>query len=110
MPVLSFRISSFDGFELIKSWLAFVVKLSIALVFAFNSFSADTGCWLMFCEAELGLTVVAATELKVVGVGLLLIRLSTRAEVTLVCIDVVKVLASGGTIGMNGIGCGGKIV
>lgn len=42
-----------------------------------------------------------------VGVGLLLIKLSTSAEVTVGAIIDVNVLASGGTIGMKGIGWGG---
>lgn len=51
------------------------------------------------------MTVVEATELMVAGVGLLLIKLSTRAEVTLGAIVDENVLASGGTIGMKGIDC-----
>lgn len=61
----------------------------------------------MFCVKALEVTVVAAPELNVVGVGLLLIKLSTKAEVTLGANVVENVLASGGTIGINGIGCGG---
>lgn len=97
-----------------KSWLAFVVKLSIALVLAFLSFSkaftSVANCWLMLCGAALEVTVVGASELSVVGVGLLLIKLSTKADVTEGEKTDENVLASGGTIGMKGIGCGGLIV
>lgn len=84
-------------------------KLSIALVLlalvsVSAGFIAVTGDVSTFCATGLGVTVVGAAELNVVGVGLLLIKLSTRADVTLVCIVVENVLASGGTIGMNGIG------
>lgn len=83
-----------------NSWLAaFVVKLSIVLVFAFVSLT-----WLTFCVKALEVTVVGAPELSVVGVGLLLIKLSTKADVTLGAKVVENVLASGGTIGINGIG------
>lgn len=85
-----------------NSWLAaFVVKLSIVLVFAFVSLT-----WLTFCVKALEVTVVGAPELSVVGVGLLLIKLSTKADVTLGAKVVENVLASGGTIGINGIGWG----
>jgi hypothetical protein len=71
-----------------KSWLAvFSVNEFIALVLAFTSGSdvvATTGDdWLTLCGMALEVTVVGATELSVVGVGLLFIKLSTRAEVTL---------------------------
>lgn len=93
--------------EEMKSWLVFVVKLSIALVFALATFSA---CWWFAWGEALGVTVVGAAELSVVGVGLLLMRLSTSAEVTVGTKADEKVLASGGTIGMKGIGWGGCIV
>jgi hypothetical protein len=92
-----------------------VAKLSIALVllalvsFSFG-FEVVIACEVMLCKTGLEVTVVGATKLIVVGVGLLLIKLSTSADVTLVCMVVENVLASGGTIGMKGIGCGGLIV
>jgi hypothetical protein len=44
------------------------------------------------------------------GAGLLFINFSTMADVTLGGIGGAKVLANGGTIGINGIGCGGFIL
>lgn len=98
MTFCSFLISSPDGFgEERKSWLA---ELSLTLVLAFASFSAD--CWL-----GIALEVMVVDMPALVGVGLLLIKLSTKADVTLGSIVDENVLASGGTIGMKGIGCGG---
>lgn len=57
----------------------------------------------MLCGTELDVTVVEAVELKVVGVGLLLIKLSTSADVTVGTKIEENVLASGGTIGIKGI-------
>lgn len=87
-------------------------KLSIGVVFAFAILSATATSggvkgWLVFCGTALDVTVVGEAELKVVGVGLLLIKLSTKADVTLGEKIEEKVFASGGTIGMKGIGCGG---
>lgn len=63
-------------------WLAaFAASASIALVIEFVSCSvAFEGCG---TTLALEVTVVGATELKVVGVGLLLIKLSTSADDTL---------------------------
>lgn len=110
----SFWISSFDALGVMKSWLAvFVTRLSIAVVFAFVSVSraltSETNCCALFWGTAVVVTVVEATELIVVGVGLLLIKLSTSADVT-VGFNEVNVFAKGGTIGMNGKGCGGLIV
>lgn len=111
MALCSFLISSLEAFGAeMKSWLAALdANEFIALVLAFASFS-NARTWLMFCGTALDVTVVGAPALCVTGVGLLLIKLSTRAEVTLGCMVEENVFASGGTIGMNGIGCGGRIV
>lgn len=110
----SFWINWPEGFEETNR-LAVLVKLLIAVGLAFVMFSdalvaSVTNCWLTFWGTALDVTVVGAPKLKVVGVGLLLIKLSTNADVTLGVMDEENVLARGGTIGMNGIGWGGKIV
>jgi len=104
-----------DGFGEMKRLAVLLVKLSTALVFAFVMFSAALlvsvpSCWLIFCGTALDVTVVGAPKLKVVGVGLLFIKLSTNADDTLGVRVEENVLARGGTIGMKGIGCGGLIV
>lgn len=105
-----------DGFGEMKRLAVLLVKLSTALVFAFVMFSAAllasvASCWLIFCGTALDVTVVGAPKLRVVGVGLLFIKLSTNADDTLGVVRVeVNVLARGGTIGMNGIGCAGLMV
>lgn len=109
ITLCSFLISSLEALgDEIKSWLAaLVASVSIALVLAFVSLSVTCTD---DCGKALDVTVVGAPDVCITGVGLLLIKLSTKADVTLGCIVDVNVFARGGTIGINGIGCGGLIV
>lgn len=84
-----------------KSWL-----VCGASVFAFASTKGEV--FTSVCSWLLIALIVAIVFET--GVGLLLIKLSTKADVTLGTIGGENVLAKGGTIGINGIGCGGLIV
>lgn len=96
--VCSLFISACDGgkFGLTNNWLAtFDAKLSTELGSCWT-FVCGNGCWLLITLV----TVVASN-------GLLLIKLSTNADVTVGALnglELENVFASGGTIGINGVG------
>lgn len=82
--------------------IALVFGSTFALVSDIAVVALTTGVLVVIFDADITLVIG--------GVGLLLIKLSTRADVTLGTMGGANVLVKGGTIGMNGIGCGGFIV